>query len=167
MLKRKSHSREREPETYLPYIGHATPGVVLLDDGSLMAMLKLDGVGWETGDADEVNGRHAQRNILLRNIASERMVYRHARRAHARRRDAISNCALPQRLRDRTRRGLPRPPDGAPALSQRAVPVGGAAHRQRRKQHRRAVRARQGQDQPCRVGVRDRGPRQHGLDAAA
>jgi len=74
MLKRKSHSREREPETYLPYIGHATPGLVLLDDGSLMAMLKLDGVGWETGDADEVNGRHAQRNILLRNIASERMV---------------------------------------------------------------------------------------------
>ena len=74
MLKRKNHTREREPETYLPYVGHATPGVMMLDDGSLMAMLKLDGVGWETGDADEVNGRHAQRNILLRNIASEKML---------------------------------------------------------------------------------------------
>jgi type IV secretion system protein VirB4 len=67
-------SREREPDTYLPYIGHAAPGVLLLDDGSLLAMLRLDGVAFETADPMEVNARHAQRNILLRNIASERIV---------------------------------------------------------------------------------------------
>lgn len=67
-------AREREPDTYVPYIGHAAPGVVLLDDGSLLAMLHLEGAAFETADAQEVNGRHAQRNVLLRNIASERIV---------------------------------------------------------------------------------------------
>ena len=36
-------SREHEPDIYVPYIGHAAPGTVLLDDGSLLAMLRLDG----------------------------------------------------------------------------------------------------------------------------
>lgn len=67
-------AREREPDTYVPYIGHASPSVLLLDDGSLMAMLRLDGAPFETADPMEVNARHAQRNILLRNIASERIV---------------------------------------------------------------------------------------------
>ena len=71
---RRTRERERDPGTYLPYIGHVTPGVVLLDDGSLFAMLRLDGAGWETVDAREVNSRHAQRNILLRNIASENLL---------------------------------------------------------------------------------------------
>ena len=40
----------------------------------LLAMLRLAGASWETTDAAEVNSRHAQRNILLRNIASENLV---------------------------------------------------------------------------------------------
>ncbi|UZO95029.1 VirB4 ATPase (plasmid) [Roseomonas mucosa] len=74
MFKIKGASREREPDTYVPYIGHASEGVVLLDDGSLLAMVRLDGAAFELADAGEVNSRHAQRNILLRNIASERVV---------------------------------------------------------------------------------------------
>lgn len=67
-------ARERAPDTYLPYLGHVAPGVLLLDDGALLAMLRLEGAGWETADPDEVNARHAQRNILLRNLASPRLV---------------------------------------------------------------------------------------------
>ena len=74
MPNRAASAREREPDTYLPYVGHATPGVILLDDGGLLAMLRVGGIAWETADPDELNARHAQRNILLRNIASDRLV---------------------------------------------------------------------------------------------
>ena len=67
-------AREREPDTYVPYVGHSSPDVVLLDDGSVLAMLQLDGIAWETADVEEVNARHAQRNLLLRNVASDRLV---------------------------------------------------------------------------------------------
>src|SRR4051812_9003879 len=67
-------AREREPDTYVPFVGHASPDVILLDDGSVLAMLSLHGIAWETADAEEVNARHSQRNLLLRNIASERLV---------------------------------------------------------------------------------------------
>lgn len=74
MFKIKGASREREPDTYVPYVGHATPNVLLLDDGSLLGMVRLGGIAWETTDPAEINARHAQRNILLRNVASERLV---------------------------------------------------------------------------------------------
>jgi type IV secretion system protein VirB4 len=67
-------SREREPDTYVPYIGHAAPSTVLLDDGSLLAMLRLDGAPFELADPALVNALHAQRNILLRNISSDRVI---------------------------------------------------------------------------------------------
>lgn len=67
-------AREREPDTYVPYIGHASPSVLLLDDGSLLAMLRLEGAAFETEDPGQVNARHAQRNMLLRNLASDRVV---------------------------------------------------------------------------------------------
>lgn len=67
-------AREREPDTYVPYLGHATPGTLLLDDGSLLAMMELGGAGFETAAAGEVNARHSRRNLLLRNIASDRLV---------------------------------------------------------------------------------------------
>lgn len=66
--------REREPEEYLPYLGHVSNGIVLLDNGSLLAMLRLDGVAWELADADEINSRHEMLSGLLRNIADERFV---------------------------------------------------------------------------------------------
>ena len=65
---------EREPDTYVPYIGHASSKVVLLDDGSLLAMLRLEGAGFEMADTSYVNALHSQRNILLRNIASDRII---------------------------------------------------------------------------------------------
>lgn len=66
--------RERVAGDYLPYLGHAAPGALLLDDGGLLGMFRLDGVAWETADPDEVNGHHARLNTLLRNVASDRLV---------------------------------------------------------------------------------------------
>ncbi len=51
MFKIKGAAREREPDTYVPYIGHASEGVVLLDDGSLLAMLRLDGAAYMAANA--------------------------------------------------------------------------------------------------------------------
>lgn len=67
-------AREREPDTYVPFIGHAAPGMLLLDDGSLLVMLAVDGAFFELADAAEVNARHAAFNVVLRNLASERVV---------------------------------------------------------------------------------------------
>jgi type IV secretion system protein VirB4 len=67
-------AREREPDTYVPYVGHRAPGVLLLDDGSKLVMLHLRGIAWETADTEDLNAKHAQRNVMLRNIASDRLV---------------------------------------------------------------------------------------------
>ncbi|WP_376100928.1 hypothetical protein ACE7GA_26760 (plasmid) [Roseomonas sp. CCTCC AB2023176] len=74
MPKLGAGAREREPDTYVPFIGHAAPGVLLLDDGSLLAVLAADGLCAELADAAEVNARHAALNVLLRNVASDRVV---------------------------------------------------------------------------------------------
>ena len=67
-------ARERDPETYLPYLGHVADDVVLLDDGSLLAMLRLEGAPFELADPADINARHARLNTLWRNLASERLV---------------------------------------------------------------------------------------------
>jgi len=69
-----SSAREREPDTYVPYLGHATPSVMLLDNGDKLVMLHLRGIAWETAEADAVNAMHSNLNVLLRNIASDRLV---------------------------------------------------------------------------------------------
>jgi hypothetical protein len=74
MFSRLASAGEREPDTYMPYLGHEAAGVVLLDDGGLLAMLRLDGMAWETAELDEINGRHSALNVLLRNIATDRLV---------------------------------------------------------------------------------------------
>ena len=74
MFKLGSTGREREPDTYLPYVGHAAPDVLLLDNGDKLAMLHLGGLSWETAEPEAINAKHAQINILLRNIASDRLV---------------------------------------------------------------------------------------------
>ncbi len=74
MFKLGASTREREPDTYVPYLGHATPGVMLLDNGDKLAMLHLRGISWETTEPDAVNAKHSNLNVLLRNIASDRLV---------------------------------------------------------------------------------------------
>ena len=70
----KAAVREREPDTYLPYLGHGTPDILVLDNGDKLAMIHLGGIAWETADVGAINAKHAQLNVLLRNIASDRLV---------------------------------------------------------------------------------------------
>lgn len=67
-------TREREPDTYVPYVGHAAPGVIVLDDGGLLIMLGVGGLAHEMADDDHNVAEHSQLNITLRNLAADRLV---------------------------------------------------------------------------------------------
>ena len=66
--------RERLVSGYLPLVGHMSDGVVLLDDGSVFAMLELAGLPWETCDPRNVSERQIRLNHTYRNIAADSVV---------------------------------------------------------------------------------------------
>ncbi len=70
--------REKPVGEMLPYVRHLDDATVLLRDGALMQCLKIDGLAFETVDADDLNYRKAVRNTMLRAIASSRLsIYHH------------------------------------------------------------------------------------------
>ncbi|MDE3116493.1 MAG: type IV secretion system protein VirB4, partial [Pseudomonadota bacterium] len=64
-------SAERSGEIYLPYVGHIGPQTLLLEDGSVLAMARLDGVPFELEDHEVRNGRLRTLNTLFRNLADD------------------------------------------------------------------------------------------------
>ncbi|WP_018009783.1 VirB4 family type IV secretion/conjugal transfer ATPase [Sinorhizobium medicae] len=62
---------ERSGEIYLPYVGHLSDQVVLLEDGSVMAMAHVKGLPFEMEDVAIRNARCRAFNTLLRNIADD------------------------------------------------------------------------------------------------
>lgn len=62
---------ERSGEIYLPYVGHLSDQVVLLEDGSIMAMANVRGLPFELEDVAIRNARCRAFNTLLRNIADD------------------------------------------------------------------------------------------------
>ncbi|WP_404926475.1 VirB4 family type IV secretion/conjugal transfer ATPase [Mesorhizobium sp. ORM16] len=69
---------ERSGEIYLPYVGHLSDQVVLLEDGSIMAMGHLNGLPFDLEDAEMRNSRCRAFNTLLRNIADDNVtLYAH------------------------------------------------------------------------------------------
>lgn len=66
--------RENSAEEYVPYFQHVAPDTVLLQDGSRLAMFRVTGRGWETTDPEELDSWLNQMNILMRNIASDRVI---------------------------------------------------------------------------------------------
>src|ERR1700740_2611497 len=62
---------ERSGLTYLPYIGHIAEDVVLLRDGSLLAMGAAEGVAFEMEEPAIRNAPKRDLNTLLRNIAAD------------------------------------------------------------------------------------------------
>ncbi|TPK21625.1 type IV secretion system protein VirB4, partial [Mesorhizobium sp. B2-5-9] len=69
---------ERSGEIYLPYVGHLSDQVVLLEDGSIMAMAHLNGLPFDLEDAEMRNSRCRAFNTLLRNIADDNVtLYAH------------------------------------------------------------------------------------------
>lgn len=70
----KIAGREVMADEYVPYLHHVDNEVVLLNDGSRLAMFRVTGRAWETSDPGDVAGWHSQLNLLCRNIASDRLV---------------------------------------------------------------------------------------------
>ncbi len=62
---------ERSAAPYLPYLGHVRPDVVLLEDGSLLAMGELQGVPYELAAEAERNASARLLNSLWRNVADD------------------------------------------------------------------------------------------------
>ncbi|MDX5929504.1 VirB4 family type IV secretion/conjugal transfer ATPase [Acidiphilium acidophilum] len=64
---------ERDAAPYLPYLGHIRPEVMLLDDGSLLAMGELDGLPCELADDAERNAVTRMLNGLWKTIADDNL----------------------------------------------------------------------------------------------
>lgn len=66
-------SRELGPETFIPYVRHVDETTIALDSRTLMVMVELEGVSFETVDVLDLNALHRDLNTLYRNIADERL----------------------------------------------------------------------------------------------
>ncbi|WP_408914472.1 VirB4 family type IV secretion/conjugal transfer ATPase [Brucella pseudogrignonensis] len=66
-------SRELQPEACIPYVRHVNNETISLADRSLMNIVCVEGISFETADVDELNAFHRQLNTLYRNIADERL----------------------------------------------------------------------------------------------
>ena len=62
---------ERSASQYLPYVGHVSPGIVLLEDGSLLAMAHLHGLPHELAAASERNAAGRILSALWRQVADD------------------------------------------------------------------------------------------------
>ncbi len=108
---------ERSGEIYLPYVGHIADQVVLLQDGSVMAMGHVSGMSFEMEEPDMRNARLRNLNTLFRNIADDNCGYQHAP-------DPPSRCAgaagdaVPLRVRAKPGSHLSRPHFEWPSVPQ-------------------------------------------------
>ncbi|MBB3965899.1 VirB4 family type IV secretion/conjugal transfer ATPase [Rhizobium metallidurans] len=66
-------SRELAPEAFIPYVRHIDEATIALDSRTLMVMIALEGVSFETADVLDLNALHRDLNTLFRNIADERL----------------------------------------------------------------------------------------------
>lgn len=69
--------REKAIADMLPYARHVDDGTLLTRDGSLMQVVKVNGLAFETADGEELNYRKNVRNTMLRAIASPRLTLYH------------------------------------------------------------------------------------------
>lgn len=62
---------ERNPAKFLPYFDHASPAVVVLKDGGLMAMLRMEGVPFHLASNASRNGADGRHFALLQLLADK------------------------------------------------------------------------------------------------
>jgi type IV secretion system protein VirB4 len=62
---------------YLPFLRHLNESMVMLENGHMMAVLKLDGISFETIDIADINALNNQLNVIWRNIASDQLSVMH------------------------------------------------------------------------------------------
>jgi type IV secretion system protein VirB4 len=93
-------AKEETAGSRLPYAGHIDDNSVLLRDGTLMQVIRLGGLLFETSDSEELSYRKALRDAMLRAIGSPRFaIYHHIIRRRV-------NVAAPGEFPDRFSRGL-------------------------------------------------------------
>ncbi|PZM12890.1 VirB4 family type IV secretion/conjugal transfer ATPase [Rhizobium tubonense] len=66
-------SRELAPEAFIPYLRHVDQSTIALDSRTLMVMVALEGVSFETADVLDLNALYRDLNTLYRNVADERL----------------------------------------------------------------------------------------------
>ena len=66
-----SMARERDLSAYLPLVGHASDGAVVLSDGSLLGMFAAEGIPADTADPEDIGAWHHAYNLALRNLADD------------------------------------------------------------------------------------------------
>ncbi|WP_431323414.1 VirB4 family type IV secretion/conjugal transfer ATPase [Rhizobium sp. YTU87027] len=67
-----AHRRERSMARHIPYLRHVADTVIKLKDGTLMSVIKLDGLFFQTEDQAEINMRAVVQNTLIRALGSSR-----------------------------------------------------------------------------------------------
>ncbi len=71
-------AREQSAGTHLPYANHVDDHILELRDGTLMQVIRIGGLLFETADSDELNYRKGLRDAMLRAIGNSRFaVYHH------------------------------------------------------------------------------------------
>lgn len=65
--------RELAPEAFIPYVRHINESTIALDSRTMMVMVALEGVSFETADVLDLNALYRDLNTLYRNIADERL----------------------------------------------------------------------------------------------
>jgi len=71
-------AKEASAGSRLPYSHHVDDRTLALRDGSLLQVIRLDGLMFETADTDELNYRKALRDAMLRAVGSSRFaIYHH------------------------------------------------------------------------------------------
>lgn len=68
----KVANNERPMSTHIPYLRHVLDTVIGLENGSLLSVIKLDGLFFQTEDQAELNMRSVVQNTMIRALGSSR-----------------------------------------------------------------------------------------------
>ena len=68
----REQRRERPMSTHIPYLRHVSDTVIGLESGSILSVIKLDGLFFQTEDQAELNMRAAVQNTIIRALGSSR-----------------------------------------------------------------------------------------------
>ncbi|TPN37911.1 VirB4 family type IV secretion/conjugal transfer ATPase [Mesorhizobium sp. B2-3-3] len=68
----RERRRDRPVATHVPYMRHLANGIVGLESGALVCVIKLDGLFFQTEDQAELNMRASVQNTMIRALGSSR-----------------------------------------------------------------------------------------------
>ena len=68
----RERRRERPIATHIPYLRHLSDTVIGLESGAVLAVIRLDGLFFQTEDQAELNMRASVQNTLIRALGSSR-----------------------------------------------------------------------------------------------